>query len=240
MTKNQEVVIKPVFVKTKNVRHFETLMDGLALAAGEGRLGLVYGRAGRGKTRTAQWYSANNRSVYLRIFTAWSEVDFLRALCREVGVIDPPHRKGGCFSAITDRLVADPQPIFLDEIEKMPRRFLDIIRDISDVTAAAIVLIGEEELVSVMRQNRRVWSRTYQQAEFEPVSYTDIMLYMGESTGLMIDADAANIFYQDSGGDFRLIRRDMLDLVQYANAMGKAKIGGDDAKLIVKRTLKGK
>lgn len=39
--------LKPSFVKTRNVRNFEVLMNGLDLAAGEGRFGLVYGQADR-------------------------------------------------------------------------------------------------------------------------------------------------------------------------------------------------
>lgn len=33
--------LTPAFVKTRNVRNFEVLMNGLDLAAGEGRFGLV-------------------------------------------------------------------------------------------------------------------------------------------------------------------------------------------------------
>ena len=76
---------KPVFIEsTKNVRNFKVMMDGLELGAGEGRLGMVYGRAGRGKTRTSQWYHAHNGGVFLRMQTIWrtSELEFIRALCR--------------------------------------------------------------------------------------------------------------------------------------------------------------
>ena len=41
----KQIKVKPTFVRTKNVRNFEVLMDGLALGEGEGRLGLVYGQA---------------------------------------------------------------------------------------------------------------------------------------------------------------------------------------------------
>ena len=50
----EKIQVKPVFVKTKNVRNFESMMDALAQASGEGRLGAVPSPPGRGKTRTAQ------------------------------------------------------------------------------------------------------------------------------------------------------------------------------------------
>ena len=78
----EEIKIRPTFIRTKNVRNFEALMDGLDLGEDDSRLGLVYGRAGRGKSRTAQWYAANHGYVYLFVLTVWrtNETEFLRAL----------------------------------------------------------------------------------------------------------------------------------------------------------------
>lgn len=239
-SKAEDVRFKPTFVMTKNVRSFQTMMDGLDLAEGEGRLGLVYGRAGRGKTRTAQWYAANNGCVYLRVPTIWSELDFLQGLARELGVISPRHRRGLCFAEIVDRLAKNPRPVFIDEIEKLSRRFLDLIRDISDVAAAPLVLVGEEELVTVMRANRRVWSRTYQQVEFAGIGVADVIGFITEASGLEVTMDAAKALHANSGGDFRLVRRDLLTLIQYANARASREIDADMAKIAIKSGLSGK
>ena len=236
------IEVKPVFVeKTKNVRNFSVMMDGLALGRGEGRLGMVYGRAGRGKTRTAQWYHAHNGGVFLRMQTIWrtSELEFLRALCRELGILSAPGRKGPAFMAIVDTLITDPKPIFLDEVEKLPKYFLDVIRDLSDLSTAPIILIGEEELVSYMRVNRRVWSRTYQSLEFLPISKPDIVTYIAASAGLAIDSQAAGVFHDASGGDFRIVRRGLLALIQIANAKQTNQITVDMAQVAVKTGLRG-
>jgi len=235
--------LNPVFVKTKNVRNFEVMMDALELGAGEGRLGMVFGRAGRGKTRTSQWYAANNDCIYLRVATVWatSQLDFLRALCRELEVLNPPKRKGPCFQEVVDRLVADPRPVFVDEIEKLPGAFLDLIRDLSDISCTPFVLVGEEELVAHMKKNRRVWSRAYQQLEFEPISVADIIVYGQQAAGLRLDIPVAGILHSATDGDFRLVRRNMLSLVQMANAKGPdGPITPDMAKLAVKTGLTGK
>lgn len=232
----------PTFVKTRNVRNFEVMMDGLGLSAGEGRLAVVEGRAGRGKTRTSQWYAANNGCVYLRVATVWrtSELEFLRALCRELGIRQPPHRKGPCFTDIVDILMGDPRPVFIDELEKLPPYFLDLIRDISDMSAAPFVMIGEEEVVPYMRRNRRVWSRTFQHLHFDPINAGDIIFYFSESCGVKIDPAVAAIFHGSSGGDFRIVRRDMLNLVHLANAKGTSEITGAMAKMAVKTGLSGR
>jgi len=236
------IEVKPVFIeKTKNVRNFSVMMDGLALGRGEGRLGMVYGRAGRGKTRTAQWYHAHHGGVFLRMQTIWrtSELEFLRALCRELGILSAPGRKGPAFMAIVDTLIADPKPIFLDEVEKLPKYFLDVIRDISDLSTAPVILIGEEELVSYMKMNRRVWSRTYQALEFLPISKPDIITYFREASGLSIDSEVADVFHTASGGDFRIVRRSLIALAQIANAKQTDQITVDMAQVAVKTGLRG-
>ena len=233
---------KPVFIEsTKNVRNFKVMMDGLELGAGEGRLGMVYGRAGRGKTRTSQWYHAHNGGVFLRMQTIWrtSELEFLRALCRELGILSAPHRKGPAFMAIVDVLISNPKPIFLDEIEKLPRYFLDVIRDLSDLSTAPVILIGEEELVSYMKMNRRVWSRTFQVLEFLPISKPDIVAYIRSAAGLSVDKGVTGVFYEASGGDFRIVRRGLLALIQIANAKQTDQITVDMAQVAVKTGLRG-
>lgn len=214
--------LKPVFVNTTNVRNFEVMMEALDAAEGEGRLGMVFGQAGRGKTRTAQRYAAHNGCVYLRMATVWrsSELEFLKALCKELGITHPPHRKGPAFAEAVDRLISDPRPVFLDEIEKLPRHFMDVVRDLSDLSGAAFVLIGEEELVPCMQRNRRVWSRTYRQLEFKPITTADVLAYARQAADLALDPDTAAVIHKDTAGDFRLVRADILNLMQIAAANG--------------------
>ena len=238
----KQIKFEPAFVNTKNVRNVGVMMDGIALGEGEGRLGIIYSRAGRGKSRTCQWYSAHHPGcVYLRIASIWksSELDFLKALCREVGIVSPPPRKGPCYIEIIESLLSEPRPVFLDEPEKLPRTFLDLIRDISDMSTAPFILIGEEELLPYMRRNRRVWSRTYQQLEFKPIETSDIIVYAVETTGLKLNTGVASIMHKASGGDFRIIRRDLLNLVQIVNAKQTIDITGEMVKIAIKTGLTG-
>ncbi len=237
----ERIQVKPVFVKTRNVKEFEAMMQGLELSAGEGRLGLIYGSAGRGKTRTAEWFAANNDCIFLRAATVWSTspLEFLKALCVECGIKRPPSRKGACYSAVIDVLVRDSRPVFIDEIEKLHRSFLDIVRDLSDMTGSAFVLIGEDELEATMKINKRVWSRTYCTLPFGPIDRSDIIYYYLEACGLKLSGSVAAILHRSSEGDFRLVRRDMLALVQLANARRTREVDDEMAKLAVKVGLRG-
>jgi DNA transposition AAA+ family ATPase len=235
------LTVKPVFVKTKNVRNLEVLMEGLSLSDGEGRMAMVYGRAGRGKTRTAQWYAAHQGCVFLRCRNVWrsSELGFLRTLCHELGVKAIPKRKDPCFQAALDVLLADPVPVFVEELEKLPNFFLELVRDLSDLSSAPFVIIGEEELVPYMRRNRRVWSRTFQQLEFLPIEIADVIMYVNEAGGLQISAEIAKILHDSSGGDFRIVRRDLINLVHIANSKSTREITKEMARIAVKTGLNG-
>jgi len=247
----ERIQIKPVFVKTfKNVRNFAVLMDGLAMAAGEGRLGLVYGSAGRGKTRTAQWFAANNGCVYMKVAKIWrnSELEFMQELCRRLGIMMPPKRKGPCYREALENLAQANRPVFIDEIEKIHPDFIEIVRDLTEGSGAPFILIGEEELKGLMERNARVWSRTYQHMEFDPISVSDVMFYAVEAAALKLPPEVASIFHASSGGDFRLVRRSMISLVQIVNAKGNG--GGPQgeggpviteemARIAVKMGLKG-
>lgn len=214
----------PEFVPTKNVRSFKIMMDSLMTYTDEGRLGLIYGRAGHGKTRTSEWYTANHHSIYLRVISIWSELDFLRALCRELEPdIPAPKRKAAAFAVLADALMDNPRPIFLDEVEKLksPRRFLEIIRDLSDVTTAPVILIGEEELYHLMRQSDRIHSRTYRELRFGPLEAADIMTYTQTCAGITLSASQASILHKATRGDFRHIKRALITLIDLLYGAGR-------------------
>jgi DNA transposition AAA+ family ATPase len=238
---NSRPRLKPIFLQTRNVRNFQMLLDGLADAAGEGRLGAVYGQAGRGKSRTAVYFTSHHGWPYLPVSRLWrtSEVEFLRALCREVGIKHPPVRKGPCFAEIVDKLLANPMPVVLDEFDKLTQDHLEIVRELSDFSGAPFVLIGEEELAPFMRRNRRVWSRTFEKVEFGPIEAAEIMKYVQEAAGLKLTPEDAFTIQKKSGGDFRPVKRAAAKLMEYAHGKGVAEVDREMVKTVLKMDLWG-
>ena len=237
------VRFSPTFVQTKNVRDLNVMMDGLLLDrsdVGDERLGCVWGRAGRGKTRTVQTWAAANGAIYLATVSVWSEVDFLAAICRELGVRQIPHRKGKCFGLLIETLMRNPRPIIIDEIERFGQKYLEIVRDIANVSGGVVVLVGEEELPHLMRQNRRVWSRTYRAMEFEPIPASDIISYVHQCTGLGLTKEALEVLHKSSQGDLRLVRRDTIALTHaYNNLRRSGDVDEETARIAVKESLRG-
>jgi DNA transposition AAA+ family ATPase len=243
------IQFNPKFVMTRNVRGFEVMMDGLEAAAGEGRFGMVSSQSGLGKTRTAQWWHANNPSVYLPTKKVWetSETDFLFDLGRELGLwggASTVRRKGRMFGDILDSLIGNPMPVFIDEVERLPQSFLEILRDLTNLSTAPVVLIGEEELMPHMQRNRRVWTRTYRQLQFQSIGPSDVMIYAAETCGLKLSPACADIIQKAKtrdiiDGNFRLVKRSLLSLCQICNAKGTTDVSEEMARIAVEQGLSG-
>ncbi len=239
----KEIRVSPVFVnKVRNVRNFQVMLDALMLSAGEGRLAAVVGPAGRGKTRTAQWYAANNGCAFVRCLSIWrhSELGFLQALCRELGVKEVHHRKNPAFLAVMDALnKQEGRPVFIEEIEKLPRLHLELVRDLSDLSSAPFVLIGEEELEGHLKPIRRMWNRCFQLLQFEALDVADTMVFVQAASGLNLPGDVADLLHQSAAGCFRVIKRDLQNLANIMNAKRAAAPTLEMAKLAIKQSLRG-
>jgi hypothetical protein len=214
---------RDVFVKSiKNVRNFDVLMNGLALGAGRGRLGLVWGRSGLGKTETVRRWHAHHDSIYwyMRAAGRSSELEFLQGLARELGVVAIAGRKAAVFGACVDALAVNPRPVFLDEPEKMGAFFMDVIKDLTDLTGAPVVLVGEEELVAATQRNRRIWRRIWRQMEFKPVEIADVILLAREAAGVNLSVPLASVLHGGDTGMIADIERDLVNLCDLLNASG--------------------
>jgi hypothetical protein len=236
----KRVLAKNTFVNTRNVRNFQVLMDGLAMGDGKGRFGVVFGQAGLGKTTAVDNWYGHNPSHYLRLAKIWSPTDFLFAVARELKVVDPVRRRGVLFTEIVDKLVASPAPLFIDEIDKMPAEFLEILRDLADMTGAAVVLIGEESLVRKVQMNRRVWSRVYQQLGFEPIAVDDVAKLFAESCGLKMTLPVAKFVHERSQGNWRDVYRFMLVAHQYCQHKETNEMSDETARIVDREMLRSR
>jgi len=237
----RKIVFTPTFVKTTNERNFDSFMRRMEMGDDEGRFGVVCSQAGYGKTRTAQSHAAHNGCVYLAVLKIWktSELEFLKGLCRALEMQVVPKRKGPCFMAIADELLSNTRPVFLDEFERLPSSFLDLVKDLTDMTAAPFILLGEEEIIYHMRKNRRVWSRTHEQLKFNPIGTGDVVNYVHGCTSMKLSEGVDKQLHKATEGNLRLLKRATLTLVQIANAKGTDEITAAMVKTAINTGLSG-
>jgi len=234
--------VKPTFVYTKNVKNFVATMQLVEKRMGHDSLAMIWGRAGRGKTRTAKWYATQHDCVYVESLRDWSVLWMYQDILRAMGVESFPKRKKQAFEAIIDISQDDSRPIILDEADLVGPRLLESIRDLCKTMMVPWVLIGEESLPVLMSRDRRVWSRRCASLEFQPMHAPDIISFCKKATELDMPGDTADTIQKASGGDVRLIEMVLSTGETIANANNKKEVSLDIALTAIKKVIpeKGK
>mgnify|MGYP000498173684 CR=1 FL=1 len=208
-----------VFVKTANVKRFDDLCDELVAPQGDltSSIGVVMGRAGRGKTKAARHYAVqHSEAVYVLFIDGFSLVDVAREIAFEIGGIRPRTFRA-CLDVIDEATLQQRRLIIIDEADKMPKRYFEMLRGLNERCACPIVLVGEEPLRKALDSERRLKSRVRQMVVFEPVLLTDIAAYYQAAIGITVNSDVLQVLWQRSQGDFRLVVRDAFSVVRIMN-----------------------
>lgn len=214
-------MLRTKFVQTENVRNFQVTMDAVKRCMGTDSLAMIWGRAGRGKTRTAKWYAVQHDCVFVESLRDWSVSWMLQDILKAWGQPKEaiPLRKKAQFERVVEMAQTDPKPIILDEADLVGARLLETIRDLCKMTCIPWVLVGEESLPRLMDQNRRVWSRRCAALEFKPISLADIVCLGKESAGVVLTPEAAEVIKRRTDdGDIRLVMLALARIEQIARA----------------------
>ena len=229
--------MEPVFVFTQNVKNFMATMQLVDKRMGHDSLAMIWGRAGRGKTRTARWYATQKNCVYVESLRDWSVLWMYQDILRAMGMEAYPKRKKQAFEKIIDISRDDPRPIILDEADLVGPRLLESIRDLCKTMLVPWVLIGEESLPLLMSRDRRVWSRRCASLEFQPMQAPDIKMFCEKATGLGLTAETADIIQRATGGDIRLIELTISTAETIAKANQAKEISADMARKAIKKVI---
>lgn len=189
---------------------------------------LAYGQAGRGKSVAADgYYCSRSIGAYVRVWQGWSQSAFMQRLLFEVEGRngDMPRHNGNRCKEIIVRLLQDrKQPLFIDEADRLKIDRIEDLRDIFEMTGVPIVLIGEEGLLGLLAERRRIWSRVIHTVLFGPINGSEVGVYANQAAGLMILPDLCGKIADKSEGDFRLVRNMMVLLEKAAKAAGSLNV----------------
>lgn len=145
--------MKKVFVKTKNVKRFTSLMEELKnLPPNIPKIALVYGEFGLGKSETIQWWSFKNNSVYVRAKQKMSPRWLLADIAEEIGE-EPFWHTSETFNLIKNYLIQNPKTIIIDEADYLiEKNTIEILRDLHDSTGCPLVLVGMGNIDKKLRK----------------------------------------------------------------------------------------
>lgn len=149
-------------------------------------LGVIYGDAGIGKTKTAkEWSKGKNDVVYITASPAFTNPKpFLKLIARELKTI----RNGSMddiFFDVLDKLIGRDMTLIIDEAQHLSIKALEIVRTINDSTGTAIVMIGNEAVYHKMLGR--------QQAEFAQL-FSRIGMRANLTTEMLTIEDVQGIF----------------------------------------------
>jgi DNA transposition AAA+ family ATPase len=194
------------FVKTQNVMNLIGALGELErrspVVPG---LFLAHGHQGYGKTMSTQWYAVQSGAVYLRAQAAWTVNWMLQELCGRLGLA-PEGITRNNFRQVREELYKRPRLVFLDEADYLirERRMLDTVRDLYDMSGAAIVLVGMAGAKeAIARKSPQFWSRVSQEVEFTPLTAADVQVVAAELTDLKLEAAHAGQIQRQTEGNFR-------------------------------------
>lgn len=234
--------MRDVIITTDAMARFNAATDEI-LESGKAMSGfiLAYGQAGRGKSVAADQYHIERGGAYVRVWQGWSQTAFMQRLLFEVRGKDldmPRHTGQRCKEMIVNildeqRRNGEMRPIFVDEADRLKIDRIEDLRDIHEMSGVPIILIGEEGLLDMLSNRRRIWSRVVQEVEFGPLNPVEVGIYAMKAAGLDIPADECAKIAARAEGDFRLVRNMMLLLERSAKATGNFVVDADALEMVL-------
>ncbi len=181
------------FIKTKNVKHFISLMDELQkLPPNIPKLALVYGDHGLGKSQAIQWWADKNDSVYVRATQGMTPRWLLSEIAEELGE-DPYWHTQETFNLIENHLKQNPKVIIVDEVDYLiEKHTVETLRDLHDKTSCPIVLVGMGVADKKLARYPHLVDRLYKSMKFEQFNSDDIKEIIIQLTNLEFTDDAIN------------------------------------------------
>lgn len=167
--------MKKVFIRTKNVKNFVTLMENLKKCpANIPKMALVYGEHGLGKSQTILWWATNNDAVYVRANQGMSGRWLLSEIAEELGEVPFWHTQE-TFNLIEQNLKTNPKIIIVDEIDYLiEKNTVETLRDLHDRTGCPIVLVGMGMADKKIARYKHLEDRIFEKLHFEHFNQQDI------------------------------------------------------------------
>ena len=184
--------MRKVFIRTKNVKQFVSLMDELQkLPPNIPKLALVYGEHGLGKTNAIIWWATRNNAIYVRANNEMTQGGLLREIVEELGE-RPFFLMQDNFNLIVKALKQNPTIIIVDEVDYLigNKNVIEILRDIQDITSTPVVLCGMGVVDKKIARFKHFQDRIYKTLKFEKFNSDDIKEILTELTDLKFKDDA--------------------------------------------------
>jgi len=217
--------MKPKFVRTKNVNGFIDLILKLQNKPDNiSKIGLIYGNAGLGKTKTALYLSFKYNAVYVRAVNSMTPKWLLTELAKELEEI-PRFYTANIFTQCVNALKTKPQMVIVDEIDYLLKDFrtIETLRDLHDETGVPVIMVGMQLAKHKLKKHTHLFDRISEVYNFTEFEYTDIKQITEEISDVEITKEAVRLIYEKAKS-FRQIVQIIYFFEKVAQANGLTKI----------------
>ena len=210
--------MKVQFVQTENVKKLNGLVDTLLNAdSGEPRIGLVYGPAGRGKTKAVDRLATMTGACYVSAARVWTPASMLKSILAALGqapawsatdnlnlAADALRERLNHESLGNGLLIVD-EGDYLCKGTKPPNtpELLDTIRDLHDASGAPILLVGMADLAKTLSMFPQFWDRLLVTTQFAPLTTPETTEMARRLADLELGQDVVDDLVRATGGNLR-------------------------------------
>lgn len=214
--------MKPIFVKTKNVKGFINLIYNLKNKPDNiSKIGLVYGNAGLGKTKTAIYLSIQFDTIYVRATNKMTTKWLLEEIAKELDEI-PRFYTADIFRQCVNALKTNTKMIIVDEIDYLLADFrtIETLRDLHDETGVSIILVGMGLARHKLKKHTHLFDRISEIYNFIEFEYSDIKQITEEISEIEITKEAVHIIHNKAKSFRKIVEMiDMFEKVGQANGL---------------------
>lgn len=217
--------MKSKFVLTKNVKCFINLIHNLKNKSDNiSKIGLVYGNAGLGKTKTAIYLSIQFNTIYIRATNKMTIKWLLEEIAKEIDEI-PRFYTADIFRQCVNALKTSPQMIIIDEIDYLLADFkaIETLRDLHDETGVPIILVGMLLAKHKLKKHNHLFDRISEIYNFTEFEYLDIKQITEEISEVEITKDVVHMIH-NKAKSFRQIVNTIDAFEKMAQANGLTQI----------------
>lgn len=212
----------------KNVAAFATLLQRMVdRDADLPGLACFFGPSGWGKTKSAVYGAHRYRATYVECGQFTTARSLMSQILIELG---EPRPRGSIEDmrtrAIMLMVANQNRPLIVDEAHFVAtKRFVDLLRELSDKSGAPVILIGEEQLPQHLEQFERVHNRVLEWLPAVPCDAEDFShLAAVRCRGIRIATDLAAAILERTDGNTRRIVVNLSRIAELAQLSGAKEI----------------
>ncbi|RWC58892.1 MAG: ATP-binding protein [Mesorhizobium sp.] len=212
----------------KNVVAFSTLLAKMVERDPElPGLAVFSGPSGWGKTKSGVYGANRHKAAYVECGLFTTARSLLVQILIELGNARP---RGSIEDLKTEAIMlmaADPRrPLIIDEAHFIAKkRFVDLLRELSDKSGAPVVMIGEEMLPAHLEAFERVHNRVLEWLQAVPCDAEDFAyLAANRCPGIEIGRDLAAVILEKTKGNTRRIVVNLTKVVEASQILGTKQV----------------